>query len=245
VAEGRDDVVLAHLNHRLVQMALRLLRAEVWSPTNQRRLHRVTARIVPNNVLDRPAVIAHARLLVLGADQQRLHEEVIVAGGVLREGRFARMNQGELKRAVDAQTDEAVPSSMCVRLAELWPKHVDALLDSLDVRKHERSTSLKKLLADREAKEIADLTTVLTELRNTILGELRQPDVQQLTLFTDPEREQFEINKASLQARVDQIPLEIEQETAAIRSRYADPQSRLFPVAVTYLVPERLAHELR
>ena len=31
LADGRDDVVLVHLNHRLVQMSLRLLRAEVWS----------------------------------------------------------------------------------------------------------------------------------------------------------------------------------------------------------------------
>ena len=30
LARGRDDVVLVHLNHRLVQMAMRLLRAEVW-----------------------------------------------------------------------------------------------------------------------------------------------------------------------------------------------------------------------
>lgn len=245
VAEGRDDVVLAHLNHRLVQMALRLLRAEVWSPTNQRRLHRVTARTVPSAVLDTPAVIAHARLLVLGADQHRLHEEVIAAGGVLREGRFARMNQGELKRALDAQTDTPVSNAMQQRLADLWPKHRDSLLDSLHVRTRERSASLQKLLADREAKEIADLTTVLTELRATILAELREPDVRQLTLFTNPEREQFEINKASLQARVDRIPIEIEQETAAIHRRYAEPHTRVFPVAVTYLVPERLAREHR
>src|ERR1035437_8473141 len=31
-AAGRDDIVLAHLNHRLVQRCLRLLRAEVWAP---------------------------------------------------------------------------------------------------------------------------------------------------------------------------------------------------------------------
>jgi SNF2 family DNA or RNA helicase len=34
--DGRDDVVLAHLNHRLVQMSLRLLRAEVWSPASKK-----------------------------------------------------------------------------------------------------------------------------------------------------------------------------------------------------------------
>lgn len=35
-AQGRDDVVLAHLNHRLVAMSLRLLRAEIWSPDSNR-----------------------------------------------------------------------------------------------------------------------------------------------------------------------------------------------------------------
>jgi len=42
VAQGRDDVVLAHLGHRLVQMCLRLLRAEVWAPDDVKRMHRVT-----------------------------------------------------------------------------------------------------------------------------------------------------------------------------------------------------------
>ena len=36
------------------------------------------------------------------------------------------------------------------------------------------------------------------------------------------------------------IPAEIERETVAIKSRYADPQPRMFPVAVTFLVPEKL-----
>ncbi|MDX2098750.1 MAG: DISARM system SNF2-like helicase DrmD, partial [Leptolyngbyaceae cyanobacterium bins.59] len=44
-AQGRDDVVLAHLNHRLVQMCLRLLRAEVWSTEGRKQLHRVAARV--------------------------------------------------------------------------------------------------------------------------------------------------------------------------------------------------------
>ncbi len=55
-AEGRDDVVLVHLNHRLVQMSLRLLRAEVWSVKGRKRLHRITARLVPNHILNTPAV---------------------------------------------------------------------------------------------------------------------------------------------------------------------------------------------
>jgi hypothetical protein len=37
------------------------------------------------------------------------------------------------------------------------------------------------------------------------------------------------------------IPEEIEKETAAIRDRFADPEPRMFPVAVTYLIPEKMA----
>ena len=85
LARGRDDVVLVHLNHRLVQMSLRLLRAEVWSKRERPALHRVTVRLVPDHVLQNPVVIAHARLVVIGGNKHRLHEELIAAGG-----RFAR-----------------------------------------------------------------------------------------------------------------------------------------------------------
>ena len=103
LADGHDDVVLVHLNHRLVAMCLRLLRAEVWSTEGKKRLHRITARLVPDTVLREPAMIAHARLVVIGGDSHRLHEEIITAGGMLREGRFARMNVGQINDALAAQ----------------------------------------------------------------------------------------------------------------------------------------------
>lgn len=106
LSNGRDDVVLAHMNHVLVQMSLRLLRAEVWSPAAKKKLSRVAAAVVPDDVLDSPAVFAHGRLVVIGGDSQRLHEEVIVSGGVLREGRFSRMNVGEVRDALAARTTQ-------------------------------------------------------------------------------------------------------------------------------------------
>ena len=107
----------------------------------------------------------------------------------------------------------------------------------------ERTSGLQKFLAERAEKEMNDITTILTELRTTILAELRQPEVVQLQLasFNISEKEQFERNMSALTERVEQIDSEIEKERAHIRKRFADPQSRLFPVAVTYLVPERMA----
>src|SRR6202795_3891388 len=80
LAAGRDDVVLAHLNHRLVQMCLRLLRAEIWSlGTQAKHLSRVSACVVLDSALTHPVVIAHGRIVVLGGENHRLHEEIITA----------------------------------------------------------------------------------------------------------------------------------------------------------------------
>lgn len=242
LAQGRDDVVLAHLNHRLVTMALRLLRAEVWTSDDRRALYRVTARTVPPYALDTPVVIAHARLLILGGDNQRLHEELIEAGGYLREGRFARMNESQLKQALAAAQDQAVSPAFQQRLREQWERHHDALLQALETRMRERSTSLQNTLAIRARKEQDDRRAILSELKGSILRELRQPELVQLELsgFSPEERQQYERDLSALAARAAQIDDEIEQETARIGQRFADPQPRLFPVAVTYLVPEQL-----
>ncbi|HVB24292.1 MAG TPA: DISARM system SNF2-like helicase DrmD [Ktedonobacteraceae bacterium] len=245
LASGRDDVVLAHLNHRLVTMALRLLRAEVWTSGDQRKLYRVTARTVPNFALDTPAIVAHARLLVLGSDNQRLHEEVIAAGGYLREGRFVRMNERQLHDALTDQQDTPVSTAMQQRLAEQWERNRGALAQALEGRMRERTQSLQKTLADRADQEQRAITAILRELQESIRRELHQStQVVQLQLsgFSTDERQQYARDLSALEERATQIDAEIMLETERIHQRFADPQPRLFPVAVTYLVPERLAH---
>jgi superfamily II DNA or RNA helicase len=239
LSQGRDNVVLVHLNHRLVQMCLRLLRSEVWSRQGQKRLHRVAARVVPSGALEHPAVVAYGRLVILGGDHQRLHEEVITAGGLLKEGRFSRLNVGQVQMALEAALPDEVPEAMQQRLRGLWASHQEPLLRSLEVRMGDRTAGLQKALQDRCEKEVVDITAILTELREGILRELQQPEVEQLELFNTTEREQLERNMRSLEARAEQIPQEIEQEVAAIRSRFSDPTARLFPLAVTYLIPQK------
>lgn len=242
LAKGRDDVVLVHLNHRLVTMSLRLLRAEVWSREGRKRLHRITARTVPDNVLQHPAMIAHARLVVIGGDCHRLHEEIITAGGLVREGRFARFGTlREMQDALAAATDHEPSKAIQKKLLDLWPKNADSLRQALDARMKDRTDGLKKTLIERAEKEAADIETILNELKRAIQDELDEPEYRQLQLFSTPEREQFERNVDALRARVLAIPDEIKRETAAIMARFADPQPRMFPVAVTFLVPEKMA----
>ncbi len=248
LAVGRDDVVLAHLNHRLVQMCLRLLRAEVWSLGGQtKHLSRVSACVVDDAALTYPAVIAHGRIVVLGGDNHRLHEEVIAAGGSLVEGRFQRLNVGETKAALAATTAAPAPSAIEARFQALWPKHRDALMSALEARMADRTKNVEKHLDELAEKEVNKLATVMTELQRTILAELERKDGPQLMLdlgSDEPGKKQRERDMAALRQRLKEIPQEIERESEHLRSRFANPTTRLFPVAVTWLIPRRAVLEV-
>jgi hypothetical protein len=247
-AAGREDVVLVHLNHRLVQMCLRLLRAEIWSlSTHSNHLSRVSTCVVDDSALTHPVVIAHGRIVVLGADNHRLHEEIITAGGALIEGRFSRLNVGETKAALAAATYTPAPAAIETRFQALWAKQRDALLASLEARRTERTKNLEKNLEELAENEVNKLKTVMTELQSAIQAELERKDGPQLILELggdEPGKQQRERDVAALRRRIKEIPDEIERESAHIRSRFRDPSARLFPVAVTWLIPRRAVLEI-
>ncbi|GCE45282.1 ERCC4-related helicase [Thermosporothrix hazakensis] len=245
LARGRDDVVLAHLNHRLVTMSLRLLRAEVWSQGDQRSLYRVTARIVRHHALRTPVVVAHARLLILGGDNQRLHEELIVAGGALTGDGFKSMDADQLQDVLDAAGDNPVSARVQESIRRLWDSHRDALAEALERHMNKRMRSLELTLRKREEQEKLDITTVLRELQTSIRKEIEPrtgPAQLMLEGFSDAEREQYKRDVQALQERADAIDGEIEEEVKRIQQRFANPRPRLFPVAVTYLFPPHLAY---
>lgn len=242
--KGREDLTLVHLNHRLVQMCLRLLRAEVWSSEGRKRLHRMACRVVPDNQLQHLAVVAHGRLVVIGGDAHRLHEEIITAGGTITEGRFARFKSlSEMNAALDAATDEEASGAVKEKLIELYPKIRDSLFQALKSREGDRTDGLKKAMSDRANKEVSDIREILEELKVAIKKQLDEPIYQQNFLpgFEPVEVEQVRRNAEALAQRVKDIPTEIEKETAAIKARFANPEPRMFPVAVTFLVPARMA----
>ncbi|MBF0171448.1 MAG: helicase, partial [Nitrospinae bacterium] len=248
LATGRDDVVLAHLNHRLVQMCLRLLRAEIWSlGTQTKHLSRVSACVVDDAALPYPVVIAHGRIVVLGGDNHRLHEEVITAGGLLIEGKFQRLNVGDTKAALAAATEFDPPPAIKAKFQTLWPKFHDMLMNALDARKVERTKNLEKNFDELAEKEVNKLRTVMTELQRAIQAEVERKDGPQLMLDLGDDtqgRQQRERDLAALRRRLKEIPEEIQRESEHLRSRFANPSARLFPVAVTWLIPRRAVLEI-
>ncbi len=241
LADGHDDVVLAHLHHRLVAMCLRLLRGEVWSSTGRRLLHRVTARIAPDTALRHPVVVAHGRIVVLGGDHRRVHEQIIAAGGSLEEGRFARLNVGQVDAALAAATVDMPAERVSKRFVERWADIHESLDRALEARMKAVSEGLAKRLGERAEKEADDITSTLEELARGIRKELEAEPPEQLDLWQESERQQRNRDREELRQRLERIPTEIAEERALIAKRYAECKPRLFPVAVTFIVPARLA----
>jgi hypothetical protein len=62
--------------------------------------------------------------------------------------------------------------------------------------------------------------------------------------WTAEEKDQRQRDLGDLRARLAKIPAELKLETQHLRDRYRDPQPRLFPVAVTFLIPPRAVAQL-
>jgi len=242
LVDRRTDVVLAHLNHPLVQRCLRLLRSNVWNARPGIGLHRVAARVIDDAVLDAPAVIAYGRLVVLGGDAQRIHEEILSAGGVLKEGRFRRFEtRAELDRVIGESIPGLASDQLKVTLGELWEKVGPSLQTALGVRMNERTATLTTRLEGRAAREADDVEVILGELARRIRAELQEPPQFEFDL---EDKTRWERDVAALEARLEDIPAEIERESERIRRRYLkreDEDNHLFPFAVIFVVPRSMA----
>jgi superfamily II DNA or RNA helicase len=239
-AKGRDDVVLVHLNHRLVDMSQRLLRAEVSASSDSRRIHRVSAVAVPPAVSKELGVLAWARVLVLGADGHRLHEQVIVAGGfVSTDGRFRRFDTvEEAARLERALSDRAATDAQRGRVQAAWPRIEKALGEALQAREQQRTKNLHTILQDRAEEECNKVAAIFDELRKQIEAELGDRQHLQLEFFTVPEQDQWKRDAQSLQEELARIPDRVRAEQDELRRRFRDPKPWCFPVAVAFLVPE-------
>ncbi|WP_329362081.1 DISARM system SNF2-like helicase DrmD [Streptomyces sp. NBC_01483] len=251
-AQGRDDVVLAHLKHPLVALSTRLLTAAVWNADSV-GLNRVTAVVSDDPAVTTTLVSAYARYVLVGTDGTRLHEEVLYAGGWFGDtGRFRRWEsvneQGRvLSRALTDGT-EAAPH-LRQGLTEAWGSLRDPLYRSLEARASELGRQLESRLADRRVEEERRITATLDRFEATLRAKLKEEgdgEGEQLALLsthelTGHERRQFEDDRRRWQERLEGLPAERERELAAIAARYREPRSHLFPAAVVFVIPAKEA----
>ena len=241
LAAGRDDVVLAHLNHPLVRLSLRLLREIIWSP--KKTLHRVAVRSVPG--LQNPMAFVWSRLLVVGGDHRRLHEELLYSGGELKEESYRREEVLEKLRSLLAASHpfDDVPDTVFAVLKRRFDKFEPSIVRAYETRSGEVLNGILRKLAQRRDSEIRDIGKVLDDLAAAIRRELKieedKPAFEQLTFdFGEREKEEFRRDLDSLRSRLARIPDEKRDEAAAVERHYASPRALSFPAAVLFLVPE-------
>jgi superfamily II DNA or RNA helicase len=244
VAKGRDDVVLVHLNHRLVQMCLRLMRAEVWAQSDVKKMHRIDVRSLPTSELDELAVAVVSRLVVTGGKHHRLHEELTVAGGYMKDNSYSREGRvTQVNDWVEKATTIKAGERLFEGLKRRFDKNQDSILQTVEARSRDRLKNLETTLETRKQQEIENITSVLDELERAIRQELlKAVEPEQLFFkfpeYSDEERTQVRRDTEALKLRLSRIPDEKKQEIDAIRERYEGYAVRTFPVAVIFLVPE-------
>ncbi|WP_050996965.1 MULTISPECIES: DISARM system SNF2-like helicase DrmD [Frankia] len=250
VARGRDDVVLAHLGHRLVDMSTRLLRGAVSNADVG--LHRVTAVQTDDPRCEEVLVGAFSRFVLVGADGVRLHEEVLQAGGWLpAAGRFRRLENltvlGEIVSSALA-AGRPVTKETQERLAERWPAAREGVLSALNWRTRTRQESLTRILAQRQSAEETRITAILDQFAGTLKAALDSPENEEGVLFSleqltrsREELAQFRKDRQSWEERLHRLEREKQRELDVIAGRYRDPQQHQFPVAVVLVVPAREA----
>jgi len=254
ISDDRDDVVLAHLEYPLVAQATRLLRSAIWG--GRATLHRVAAlRFSPpaEAGIDGPLIAVFARLVVVGADGGRLHEEVMLAARVVpTTGRSRRIEleqprYRELRDSVEGALEPdaclLAPESARLGLVRQWTELEPLLAGDVAVRAKERLDSLQRTLNRRREGETRRVETVFTQLRATLQAALEGPAALQLTLddFDEPERHQFERDRQAWDGRLKGLDEEKARELVAIQARYAAVRELVFPFAVALCVPHRTA----
>ncbi|MEU8242247.1 DISARM system SNF2-like helicase DrmD [Actinoplanes missouriensis] len=252
VIKGRDEIVLAHLNHPLVAMSTRLLRAAVSNP--DLGLYRVAAVVTDDPDVSEVLVAAYSRFVLVGADGVRLHEEVLYAGGWAPEqGRFRRLENlttlGGILDAALSKGDEVNPV-VKTRLAERWPRVAEGLNAAVQWRAGTREESLKRKLDQRQQAERerinhnfdqfkASLEKAKTldnsESENALLSRLESSNK------TKEELAQYRRDQHRREERLASLASDRERELAAVDARYVSPESHTFPVAVVFVVPKREA----
>jgi superfamily II DNA or RNA helicase len=255
VAAGRDNVVVAHLEHPLVARCTRLLRSAIWG--GRLPLHRVTAIRAPiGDVIDVGGVLvaAFARLVVVGADGSRLHEEVVLAGRELpASGRTRRVEldatryatlRGHLEAALDPPTlnptaCDPAPNSVTSRVADAWEGLAVSLADDVARRAEAQVVALERSFERRLAGEIARTNATFDQLRVTLVAAVEGPGARQLS-FDDLdliERQQHQRDRRAWQDRLDRLDADRAAELDRLATRYAGLRPLVFPFAVVAAAP--------
>lgn len=139
---------------------------------------------------------------------------------------------------------EGEPYEGALDIRSLWADAAEAVHQALQARTETRMQSLAQTIAEREEKDLGDIEKRLRELEaelKSMLSDNESPAMRQEMLpgFGEPPTDDPAARaRRSIEQRLRDLPHELESEQAAIRRRYENLQHRMFPVAVSVLIPK-------
>lgn len=218
-------------------------------------LHRVAAvrfRPPAELAVRGPVVLVFARLVVVGGDGGRPHEEIVLAARELPEsGRSKRLDleqkaYGALRSAVEAALEpeacRLAPAGPRERLTEQWEELTPLLVEDLRRRAEAQLSALHTDLERQAEQALSDTRARYDQLRQTLRSALEGPgDVQlQLGDLDAPERTQVERDRQLWQDRLDAIDVDVDRdaELAPLTARFGNVRELVFPFAVVLTIPE-------
>ena len=206
-----------------------------------KKLHRVDVRQLAVHELDDLAVVVVSRLVVTGGKHHRLHEELTVAGGYLKDASFSRETR---VTQVNQWLDEASLRSRSERLFEgleatlrtksrtpsckTW-MHAPAIASGI-------SETPWKPESSKKSRTSPAVLTSWSERSRTNLGRKQSRSSSPLLMRT--KRTQVRRDAEALKLRLARIPARREQEIEAISSASTAIAVGHFLSPSIFLVPE-------
>lgn len=246
VAEGRQDLVLVHLGHPLVQHSARILRAALWRKDST--LSRVTAVAMPN--LKEPVVAALSRLVLVGKGGVRLHEEVFLAG-VRVKGKTLGEDASEtlLEEHLDGKNLQSLTGAQLKAIAKDWNAELtgssipNRLRDAIGVRKQKRLEEVKVLLAAREIEDVNRVNEIFNRfddlLKKSLEKAANDAEFAEGQLF-DEEKVQRAKDIAKWSQRREMLAEERTRELEKVKRRYQEVEPYEFSAALVFAYPSEV-----
>ena len=236
IAEGRQDLVLVHLGHPLVQHSARILRAALWRKDST--LRRVTAVAIPG--LSVPMVAALSRLVLVGKGGVRLHEEVFLSGVRMKGKTLGEAAiENLLEEHLDGKNLQSLPAEEW-NVDEAATSLPNRLRDAITARKQKRLDEVKVLLASREVADVDRVNEIFTRFDDLLKKSLEQAvsdaEFAEGQLFDD-EKVQRAKDIAKWAQRRDMLAEERTRELDKVKRRYQEVQAYEFSAALVFAYP--------
>ncbi|MFB5745875.1 DISARM system SNF2-like helicase DrmD [Cedecea sp. S5-13] len=234
-ARADDAVGIVHLDHPLMRRAISTFRVQMWGvQSTKNQLNRVT--ITESSEIIVPVIIAWGRLVLLGPENNLLHEGLVRCSLLIQENTLvpqavsrpddAIYFTGHLEsvKALIAPLIEAITQQLSNAATEETKVLITTLNERGEVaRKHAQSLSTERVMAIRKA--IKD-------------WQSRSLEMQLQFVFDDEEQDQREQDLIALQYRLEQLEQEREAEPKRLRNLYKVTNKKMYPVALEVILPK-------